>query len=895
MSVLDLMATIGLNTAPFEAGMAKVGGIAVSAGKIAGAALVGATAAVTAVGAASVKTGAEFDASMSQVAATMGLTTKEMENSVGEVDLAWGHFSGDLREYAQEMGKNTAFSAKESADALNYMALAGYDVQTSMEMLPNVLNLAAAGNFDLARASDMVTDAQTAFGMDIPRTTQMVDEMAKAASTGNTSVEQLGDAFLVVGGLAQELNGGMVQLADGTEVEADGIQELEIALTAMANAGIKGSEAGTHMRNMLLKLSSPTDDGALALHNMGVEVFDTEGKMRSLTDIFGDMSAAMEDMTQEEKITAISAIFNTRDIASAEALLNAVGSDWDAIGAEILDAQGAAQKMAETQLDNLQGDVTLFKSALEGAKIAISDELTPTIREFVQFGTEGISDLTTAFQEDGLAGAFEVLGEKLAEGVNMIIEMLPTIIEAAIGLLSSFAQGLLDNAGVILDAIVQIVGMILQKLLESSQEGQPVILTLISDVVKTLTDSLPQFLKIGVEIVMNLVQGLIENLPELISEAEVLIIDFANAVIEALPELIQAGFELIAALVEGLVSHLPELITTAVELLITLRDSLLDPKNLTLLIEAAVALIQAVADGLIQALPMLIEAAPPVIQGLVNAIVDNLPLLIDVGIELIGALVQAILENLGELVVAAIQIIVALMNGIIEATPDLILLIPDLIMELIAAIMSSLPDIIGAGIEIVMSLVEGMLSMLGSVVEAGLEFVTRFVEIIGKNVKRVIKVGKEIITGFKDGIMEHIHEALDWGKDLIDNFVDGIKSRISRITDAIREIAKKIKALLGFSEPEEGPLSNFHTYAPDMIDLFTQGVKDNEDKLRKQVASSFDFSGAVTTPTAYGQYNTGTNKQITIVLELDRQTLGKAVYQLNDDESRRVGVKLANA
>lgn len=333
---------------------------------------------LAAFGAMSVKTGAKFDQSMSQVAATMGVTVDEIQ---------------DLRNFAMDMGKTTAFSATEAADALNYMALAGYDADMSMKMLPNVLNLAAAGGIDLARASDMVTDAQTAFGISAERTTQMVDEMAKAASTGNTSVEQLGDAFLVVGGLAKELNGGLVTLSDGTQASVDGLQEMEIVLTAMANAGIKGSEAGTHLRNMIMKLSSPTSDGAKQMEALGVQVFDAEGKMRSLHDIMGDLNSALSTLTQEEKIQAISDLFNARDLSSAEALLAAVEGDWDAIGESILDAKGAAQQMADTQLDNLAGDITLLKSAFEGLQIEVSDKLTPYLRIFVQKLTDLIPHL----------------------------------------------------------------------------------------------------------------------------------------------------------------------------------------------------------------------------------------------------------------------------------------------------------------------------------------------------------------------------------------------------------------------------------------------------------------------------------------------------------------------
>ncbi len=376
----------------------------------------------------SVNVGMEFDKSISQVAATMGKTVTEMGDTVETVDTQFGTFTGNLREYAQYMGRNTAFSATQAADALNYMALAGYDTQKSMQMLPNVLNLAAAGQMDLARASDMVTDTQTAFGIGTLRTTQMVDEMAKAASTGNTSVEQLGDAFLVVGGLAKELNGGMVTLSDGTKKSTDGVQEMEIALTAMANAGVKGSEAGTHMRNMIMKLSSPTKEGAEQMEKLGVSIFDTDGKMRSLSEIFGDLNVSMSKLTQEEKIQAISDLFNARDLSSAEALLAAISQDWNAIGESILEAKGSAAEMAETQLDNLAGDITLFESALEGAQIALSDSVTPALREFTQFGTEAVQALTEAFL--GLPepiqttiGMIGLVGGKIAEVTPSIISM----------------------------------------------------------------------------------------------------------------------------------------------------------------------------------------------------------------------------------------------------------------------------------------------------------------------------------------------------------------------------------------------------------------------------------------------------------------------------------------
>lgn len=423
MNVFDLFAKISLDTSAYESALKGAKGDASTAGdaiggifkKAAGMAVDALKSAGTyAAGfvADSVKTGQDFDVAMSQVAATMGKTVDEI---------------GELRDYAREMGATTKYSATESAEALNYMALAGYDAETSMAMLPNVMNLASAGCFELQRASDMVTDTQTAFGISIERTTQLVDEMAKAASTGNTNVEQLGDAFLTVGGLAQELNGGLVTLEDGTQAEVDGIQELEIALTAMANAGIKGSEAGTHMRNMLLKLTSPTAEGAEAFQKLGVKAFDANGKMKSLNTIFGDLNTSLGRLTQEEKLQRISELFNTRDTASAEALLNAIGEDWDHIGEAILDSAGAAEQMAETQLDNLAGDITTLKSAFEETKITISDMLSPALRDFVQTGTRELRNMTEAFQANGFRGLFTIIRLDLEQAQRHIESFIDDI------------------------------------------------------------------------------------------------------------------------------------------------------------------------------------------------------------------------------------------------------------------------------------------------------------------------------------------------------------------------------------------------------------------------------------------------------------------------------------
>lgn len=323
------------------------------------------SAAVTGMGIASVKTAADFESSMSQVQATMGITKDSMSTVNGESV----NTMEALSDLAKQMGSETAFSASECAEALNYLALAGYDTQEMVDTLPTVLNLAAAGNIDLASASDMVTDAMSALGMETSEADTMVDQMAKTASSTNTSVSQLGEGILTIGATAKSIKGGTA--------------ELNTALGILANNGIKGAEGGTHLRNVILSLQNPTDKAAACMEQLGVDVYDSQGNMRSLNDILGDLNTNMEGMTSAEKTNIISSIFNKTDLSSVNALLANTGETWDSLQNSITNSAGAAQQMADTQLDNLSGQLTILKSALEGLAISIGEALMPMVKNIV--------------------------------------------------------------------------------------------------------------------------------------------------------------------------------------------------------------------------------------------------------------------------------------------------------------------------------------------------------------------------------------------------------------------------------------------------------------------------------------------------------------------------------
>ena len=631
----------------------------------------------------SVDTGKAFDSSMSQVAATMGMTMSEMSTVTGETDTAFGHFSGTLRDFAQYMGANTAFSASQAADALNYMALAGYDAQTSMDMLPNVLNLAAAGGIDLAAASDMVTDAQSALGLSLDETSTMVDQMAKASSKSNTSVAQLGEAFLTIGATARNLAGGTT--------------ELSTVLGVLADNGIKGAEGGTHLRNMLLALQTPTKDGTAALKQLGMtydDMYDSAGNMRSLPDIMVQLQHGMEGMTQASKDAIISGIFNKTDLAAANALIGTSKERFDELTAAIKDSKGAAQEMADVQLDNLEGDVVKFQSALEGAQIKISDQLTPSLREFVQFGTEGISKIADGFQNGGLSGAMDAFGQVLSQGLAMITEKLPQFMDAGMKLLEALGQGIMQNIPMLTQTATQIILKLVQFIITN----------------------LPQLLTAAIQIIVTLVQGIAEALPELIPAAVEAILTIVQTLIDNLPMIIDAALQLITALAEGIINSLPILIEKTPEIIIAIVDALVE--NFPKIVEAAFNLIVVFATALIDNLPEIVNAILKIREKINAKFQEIASQALSWGADLISNFVSGIKNGFGKIKSAMSGLANVVRSHIHFSEPDVGPLsdfhtyAPDMMKQFAKGIDENLP------------LVEDSMNRMGNMVRGNMQFST---------------------------------------------------------------------------------------------------------------------------------------------------------------------------
>lgn len=777
MNLLDLVVTVttedkasdkieGLGTKSIAMGTA----IGTTVGNLVSQGLQKAGEFVVEFGKETINAGMDFDKAMSQVAATMGVTNNDIQ---------------DLTKFAKEMGSTTAFSATEAAEALNYMALAGYDSETSMKMLPNVLNLAAAGSMDLATASDMVTDSQTALGLSIDETNTLVDQMAQTSSKSNTSVQQLGDAILTIGGTAKNMSGG--------------ITEMNAVLGVLADNGIKGSEAGTHLRNIILSLSAPTDNAAATLEQLGISATDAEGNMRPLPDIMEDLNMAMDDLTQEEKTQALNTIFNKTDLSSVNALLSSAANNVDgiadallntgvsfmyfddaAIGAEeqargmavgiseaigqtngdiekaaqlisetynlsfedamkitqaggeviantsdrfdeltgyINDATGAAEQMAQTQLDNLAGDMTLLQSATEGVQLELSAKATPALREMAQAGSTGLSEMAAKLQSGDLLGGFQTLGTTAMSVGEVLISKLPEFIDMAMQMIFGF----IDGIGQGLDTLI------------------PTIVQAISGMISSIISNIPVILQAGVSLIKGLIQGIMQAYP---------------VIIEMTPQILQS---ITTAIVEGL----PILINGVIELF----------------------------NGIVQALPQvylrLVEAMPQVITALVVGLTEALPVLIEGFVQLFVALVGAVPQFIQTIVPMIPQIIEALANGFIEAAPQIIDAFGKMLGELPKKAMDLFSDVLkNAG--------QFAGDMVKKAQEVGSKFLEKVVEFFRQLPGKIAEFCSNVIRNIGQWVSQMVQNARNMGSQFLQNVINFFQQLPGNIANFLSNVISNI-------------------------------------------------------------------------------------------------------
>lgn len=350
-----------------------------------GASLLGASFGV----AESVNSFQDFESMMSQVKAISGAT---------------GQAFDDLTAKAQEMGATTKFTATESAEAFNYMAMAGWKPQQMIDGISGIMSLAAASGEDLGTTSDIVTDALTAFGMTASESGHFADVLAQASANANTNVSMLGESFKYVAPVA-----GAMKYS---------IEDTSLALGLMASANVKGSMSGTALKTSIANMVKPTNDMAEAMDKYGISVTDGEGNLKSLKGVIDNIRGSLGGLSRDEQTAVASTIWGKEAMAGMLAIINASEEDYNKLSNAIYNADGASQQMADTMLDNLKGSFTLMQSAIEGTENAFGKRLSPYLRDIAG----GIADAMPGIT-DGINAVMDVVDDKIAGVKRKITDM----------------------------------------------------------------------------------------------------------------------------------------------------------------------------------------------------------------------------------------------------------------------------------------------------------------------------------------------------------------------------------------------------------------------------------------------------------------------------------------
>lgn len=651
--------------------------------------------------------GMSFEAGMSKVAAVSGASAEDVAL---------------LTEKAKEMGTTTKFSASEAAEAFNYMAMAGWKAEDMISGIPGVLNLAAAAGEDLGTTSDIVTDALTAMGYSSADAGQLADVMAAASSNANTNVSMMGETFKYAAPLVGAMGYSM--------------EDLAVATGLMANAGIKGEQAGTSLRSIMTRLAAPVKESQEAMDALGISVKDSEGNMLPMSDTLAQLREKFAGLSEAEQIQYAKSLAGQEAMSGLLAIVNASPADFDKLSNAVYNSAGAAETMAKVMEDNLQGDVTSLKSAVEGVAIAIYDQFSGALRD----GVQAVRDFVAgSISMDEL---FVRLGNAVSQAVEVIRGYLPQLGEMGLQLLSNLVQGIVSGIPKLITAAGEMVKSIGDGIKANMGDLISKGLDLINGLADSLTASLPTLVQNGVGMIRSLVKGLMDSLPELISRVPEIISKFANLINDNAPTIIAAGVGIIKDLIVGiikaiptLIQNIPKIITAIVDVWQAFNWADLGRKAITLLKDGCLALVSAVKG-----------AGKTILDAIVN-VIKNLPQsLANLGRTAISGLGNAIRGMLSTVKSAATTIF----NGIVD-------------------VIKGLPaKMLGIGKDLVKGLWNGISDMTGWVIDKIKGFgdsvlggIKKFFGIASPSKVMRDQVGRYLAEGVGEGIAENADAALD--------------------------------------------------------------------------------------------------------------------------------------
>lgn len=743
-------------------------------------------------GAAVAGIAAKFESAMSEVAAISGASGDELQA---------------LTDKAQEMGATTKFSASESAAALKYMAMAGWDTEAMLNGINGVMQLAAASGEDLASTSDIVTDAMTAFGLSADQSTRFADVLAQTANRSNTSVALMGETFKYVAPVAGALGYS--------------IEDASVAIGLMANSGIKGSQAGTSLKNVLTNLAKPTDQVQSYMDKLNISLTDSAGNVKPLNQLLNEMRDGFNGLTEAEKAEYAAGIAGKEGMSGLLAIINSSQADFDNLTKAINNSSGAAQNVADVMMDNLGGQLTILKSTLEGIAISFGNILLPALKKVV----------------DSLQDFLNWLNG-LTDGQKQLIVTIATVV-AAIG------------------PVLLIIGKLI---------------TSVTNIIKVVNLLKPAFAALNavmaanpIAIVVLAIAGLVAALVTLYNKNET----FRNFVNKAWAQIKEVISGVVNALVNFFTVTIPGAIDSVVAWFQTLVDSISNfftvviPEKINELVQWFTELperigyaigfaIGTLANWVVSLAEKAAEIGPKVIDAIVNFfsqlpgkvwnflvqtatnfanwIVQTKEKALTVGAQIIDTVVNFFLQLPGRIWNALLDAIARIQQW----GSDIISWAQTAIPNVISTIMSFFEELPGKMLEIgknlLMGLADGISSAVGAVVD------------------KVKSVAGSILSGFKDAFDMHSpsKKTAEMGNMLMQGLAGGVSDASNVAMTAVMEMANMLTTKLESLVTQITQLMNF---AGNAIQPF--GIGDAEDQ--QSIAA---YSQQVTDLTLREQENT---------------------------------------
>ena len=741
------------------------------------------------IAATSIKVGNEFQAQMSRVQAIAGATGGELDQ---------------MKRQAIELGAKTAFSAKEAAQGMENLASAGFQVNEIMDAMPGVLDLAAVSGGDVAASSEAMASSLRAFGLEAGQAGHVADVFARAAADTNAETVDMAEAMKYVAPVAHSM---------GLSLE-----ETAASIGIMADAGIKGSQAGTTLRGALSRIAKPTKAMVKSMDQLGVSFYDANGKMIPLREQIAQLKTATAGLTQEERNRHLVTLYGQNSLSGMLALLDAGPEKLDKMTNALINSDGAAREMAETMQDNLASKIEQMGGAFESAAIVIQQILEPALTKVVG----GITKLIEAFLNMSpvgqkmviiFAGMVAALGPLLLIAGTVITTMVK--LRIAMQFLGPAFMGTMGTIALVVAAFYALVAVFMIAYTKSEK-------------FRNFIDSLAPAIKKGLGVAVEWTAEKLKVLWEWLQKATEKVKEFGSAISSKVANTLQqfginlgqagssigsfisSGLERLGGAfgkVGGVMSIAASVLTKVglaffgitgpLGLVISLvvsfltawaRTGELNADGITQVFDNLTSTIQGAADAINQYLPIFVQKGTEILVKLIEGIATAIPGVVSVISQVIESLVQTISTVLPTILAAGVQILTALINGIAQALPTIIQAAIQIIMALFNGLIQALPTIISAAIQIIQALIRGLVEALPAIIEAALQIITGLVQGLIQALPMILEAALQIIMGLVNALIENIGPILEAGIQILMALIQGLIQMIPELIVAAIEI-----------------------------------------------------------------------------------------------------------